>query len=219
MTAVLPAPTRGADATDITDAETTELTELTDAQLLKRHSAGCGGSYACLVARHERLLRWTLHRLGIDPEDHADILQEALLKVHRQAASFRGEGCAGAWLRTIVTNTALTHLRDSARRHEEVDSCTDGIHDRLQWTPDTRVVDAGRSVQRMVIRDAVSRLHPGLRDTVLLSDLLGLSMQDVSVRTGVPVGTVKSRLSRARRQLRGYLTDAGLVPTVLRRTS
>ncbi|MCI1255819.1 RNA polymerase sigma factor [Corynebacterium provencense] len=192
--------------------------DLTDAQLLKRHRDGCDRSYGVLVSRHERLLMWTLHRLHIAPEDRADILQEALLKVHRQADSFRGTDCAAAWLRTIVTNTALTHIRSTRRRHEEVDASEDGILDRLRRTPDTRAVDAGRTIQRLLLQDAVRSLRPGLRVTVVLSDVHGLSMEDVSARTGVPVGTVKSRLSRARRQLRSSLSEAGLTPTVARDT-
>ncbi|HJG47224.1 RNA polymerase sigma factor [Corynebacterium variabile] len=208
MTAVLPAPMPAIDQT------TTDHDDLTDAQLLQRHCDGCRRAYRVLITRHERLLTWTLHHLRIAPEQHADILQDALLKVHRQAASFRGNGGAGPWLRTILTNTALTHLRDAGRRREDVDGGEDGLLDRLRHTPDPRVVDAGRTVQRLILTEAVNNLHPGLREAVVLSDLHGLSMEDVSSRTGVPVGTVKSRLSRARRQLRAHLTTAGLVPTV-----
>lgn len=223
MTAVLPAPTpattnRTTAHRDRRDRDNA-LRTASDAQLLRRHSDGCTRAYGVLLRRHERLLSWTLHRLHVDPGDRADILQEALLKIHRQAASFRGSGCAAAWLRTIVTNTALTHVRTAGRRHEDVDASDDGIHDRLRTLPDGRAVDAGRSVQRILLRDAVAELHPGLRVTVLLSDVHGLSMQDVSVRTGVPVGTVKSRLNRARRQLRDRLVAAGLTPTVIRDTA
>ncbi|AGP32016.1 RNA polymerase sigma factor [Corynebacterium terpenotabidum] len=206
MTAVLPVPTP-------TDHR---ITELTDAQLLQRHCDGCRRAYRILLTRHERLLSWTLHHLRIAPEHHADILQEALLKVHRQAASFRGTGSAAAWLRTILTNTALSHLRDSGRRKEDVDPTDDGILDRLRRLPDPRAAEPGHSVERLILVDAVRALRPGLRDTVVLADLHGLSMEDVSARTGVPVGTVKSRLSRARRQLRDDLADAGLLPTVVR---
>lgn len=208
MTAVLPVPM------PTTDLTTTDHEDLTDAQLLQRHCDGCRRAYQVLIRRHARLLTWTLHHLRIAPEHHADILQDALLKVHRQAASFRGNGGAGPWLRTILTNTALTHLRDDGRRREEVDTTDDGLLDRLRRTPDTRAVDAGRTVRRIVLVDAVNDLHPGLREAVVLSDVHGLSMEDVSARTGVPVGTVKSRLSRARRQLRARLTAAGLVPAV-----
>lgn len=205
VTAVLPAPTPAH-----------EHDRLTDAQLLQRHCDGCRTAYRVLLTRHARLLSWTLHHLRIAPEQHADILQEALLKVHRQAASFRGNGGAGPWLRTILTNTALTHLRDSGRRQESVDDADDGLLSRLRHTPDHRVVDAGRSVRRIVLVDALNELHPRLRDAVVLSDIHGLSMEDVAARTGAPVGTVKSRLNRARRQLRDQLTAVGLVPAVIR---
>lgn len=208
VTAVLPAPTPA------TEPLTTDHDDLTDAQLLQRHCDGCRRAYRVLITRHERLLSWTLHHLGIAPEQHADILQDALLKVHRQAASFRGTGGAGPWLRTILTNTALSHLRDTGRRRENVDTGDDGLLDRLRHTPDPRVVDATRTLQRLILREAVDTLHPGLREAVILSDIHGLSMADVSTRTGVPVGTVKSRLSRARRQLRDRLTAAGVAPSV-----
>lgn len=191
-----------------------DLGTLTDAELLQRHCQGCSQAYPTLIARHRGLLGWTLHHLRIVPEERADILQEALLKVHRQAASFRGADCARSWLRTIVTNTALTYLRDRGRRREEVDHFDDGVFDRLQRIPDAHATDAGRTVQRILLHDAVNTLRPSLRDAIVLADVHGLSMQDIATEVGVPVGTVKSRLNRARRQLREHLLEAGMTPTV-----
>lgn len=217
MTTAQLAPTRRSDSGGprrIPRVASVNLSNLSDAQLLQRHCDGCPSAYGVLIDRHAKLLSWTLHNLRIATAERADILQESLLKVHRQAASFRGSGSAGPWLRAIITNTALTHLRDRGRRPEDVDASEEGLLGRLRTIPDARAVDDGMTVRRIILEDAVRTLHPGLREAFLLADLHGMSMQDVADCTGVPVGTVKSRVSRARRQLRVQLTDAGLTPTV-----
>lgn len=196
-------------------AMTTDISgaDITDAELLRRHLTGCARSFTDLVARHSGLLGWTLHQAGIPLDDRPDVLQDGLLKVHRTASSFRGDGSAASWLHTIIRNTALSHLRASRRHNDELTRAVE-LGERLRRIPDSRAVDAGRAVQRLVLSDAVNSLHPGLREVLILTDVRDWSLDDTACHLGIPVGTVKSRRARARRHLRSRLAEAGVTPVV-----
>lgn len=191
----------------------TESTAPTDAQLLKQHLTGCPLSFNRLIERHHCLLGWTLHQVGVPHEERADVLQDGLLKIHRTASSFRGADSAASWVHTIMRNTALTHIRKTRRRDDELDRVVD-LAERLHSVPDRRCVDAGRTVHRLLLNDAVSQLHPGLRDVIVLTDLRDWSLKDAAAHLGIPTGTVKSRRARAHRHLRTHLAQAGVAPAV-----
>lgn len=180
--------------------------ELSDAELLRRHHAGCGEAFAQLVDRHRVLLNWTLSQAGVPYDDRADLLQDALLKVHRTAATFRGAGSAASWLCTIARNTALSHVRRISRRNEDSHQSLDQDVPLPELTC-RRAVDAGRAVQRLVLNDAVNSLHPGLRDVFMCTEVHDWPLDRTAEYLGVPVGTVKSRRARARAQLRQRLTE------------
>ncbi|MCJ7857629.1 RNA polymerase sigma factor [Corynebacterium kalidii] len=184
-----------------------------DAELLRRHLAGCDTSFTDLVGRHSGLLGWALHQAGVPVEDRQDVLQEGLLKIHRTAATFRGTESAAAWLHTIMRNTALTHLRDSRRRNDELTPAVE-LGERLRYLPDDRTADAGQTVHRILLHEAVNQLHPGLRDVVVLTDMRDWSLRDTAAHLGIPTGTVKSRRARAHRHLRVRLSEAGVAPAV-----
>ncbi|WP_420099442.1 RNA polymerase sigma factor [Corynebacterium sp.] len=185
----------------------------TDAELLRRHLTGCTTSFTTLMGRHSGLLGWALHQAGVPVEDRPDVLQDGLLKIHRTAGTFRGTGSAASWLHTIMRNTALTHLRDSRRRNDELTRAVE-LGERLRSIPDDRSVDAGRTVHRIMLHEAVSQLHPGLRDVIVLTDMQDWSLRDTATHLGIPTGTVKSRRARAHRHLRDRLAEAGVAPAV-----
>ncbi|MDN5719189.1 MULTISPECIES: RNA polymerase sigma factor [unclassified Corynebacterium] len=199
--------------TTSTAPEITPETAPSDAELLRRHLAGCSTSFTDLLARHSGLLGWALHQAGVPLEDRPDVLQDGLLKVHRTAGSFRGKDSAASWLHTIMRNTALTHLRDSRRRTDELARSVD-LGERLRTLPDNRNVDAARTIHRILLGEAVSQLHPGLRDVIVLTDVRDWSLSETAAHLGIPTGTVKSRRARAHRHLRERLAEAGVAPAV-----
>lgn len=190
----------------------TVLRAPSDAELLKRHLSGCQTSFTDLVDRHTGLLGWTLHQVGVPHDERPDVLQDGLLKIHRTAGSFRGADSAASWLHTIMRNTALTHIRKTLRRKDELDNIE--LADRLRTVADTRCADAGRTVQRLMLSEAVNTLHPGLRDVIILTDLRDWSLRETAAHLGIPTGTVKSRRARAHRHLRSHLAQAGVRPAV-----
>ena len=192
---------------------TTAPTTPTDAELLRRHRAGCPDAYRDLVTRHERLLGWTVRQAGVAHDDRADVMQDGLLKIHRRAASFRGDDSATGWMCAIMANTARSHLRSTARTDEHQLRSPDA--DLVTRLADRRTPETTGSLTRILITEALAGLHPELRRVLLLTEVAGLTVGDVAAELGVPTGTVKSRRSRARHQLAGRLRAMGVAPATM----
>jgi RNA polymerase sigma-70 factor (ECF subfamily) len=139
------------------------------------------------------LARW----LTRDGHDAEDVVQEAYLRAVRSFGGFRG-GDGRAWFLAIVRNTCLTWLRRN-RPHTPTVPFDEARHDR------PGVPDADQSGGE-ALRAALEALPPEFREAVVLRELEGLSYKEVAAVTGVPIGTVMSRLSRGRGQLRQTLT-------------
>jgi RNA polymerase sigma-70 factor, ECF subfamily len=144
------------------------------------------------------LARW-LVRNGDDAED---IVQEAFLKAFKALDSFRG-GDARVWMLSIVRNTTMNFLR---QRKTDVGTELDQIEpaDRSP-NPEQGLLEKSR---RQQVRQAIARLEPEFRETLVLREIEGLSYKEIAAILDVPTGTVMSRLSRARQQLLTELTPA-----------
>ena len=145
------------------------------------------------------LARW----LTRDDHDAHDLVQAAFLRAFRFRAGFRG-GDAKAWLMTIVRNTYYTQLRDSRHQQDEVDfdetlhGCDDDSAYAIGADP-ARIV-AGRDAGKLINR-ALATLPHAFREVLVLKELDELSYQQIAQVAGIPVGTVMSRLARARKLL------------------
>jgi RNA polymerase sigma-70 factor (ECF subfamily) len=142
-----------------------------------------------------RLARWLVR----DPARAEDVAQEAMLRALTYFSSFRGEN-PRAWLLQIVRTTALTHLgQDSGRREDPLDA--DGAHADLPSAdpgPEARLAGAE---QHTLLHRAITALPAELRECLVLREFEDMSYRDIATVTGVPIGTVMSRLFRARRAL------------------
>ncbi|HYL20999.1 MAG TPA: sigma-70 family RNA polymerase sigma factor [Gemmatimonadales bacterium] len=152
---------------------------------------------------------YTLARyLTRDADDAQDIVQEASLRAFRYFAGFRGSasGEGRAWLLAIVRNTART-WRDRNRHHAQATEFNETLHSEgiADDHPEASVV---RKSEGEALREAIDRLPPEFREVIVLRELEGLSYKEISDVAGVPVGTVMSRLSRARRRLEETLCSA-----------
>lgn len=150
------------------------------------------------------LHRYLVRRVG-PPAD--DLVSETFLVALRTSASYDpGRGAARSWLYGIATNLARRHVRDEVRaldvaaRAASADERADG-HDAAVATR----VDAEARVRQLAAR--LARLDAGDRDVLLLTSWAGLDSTEVAAALGIPVGTVRSRLHRVRRRLRGGGTD------------
>jgi RNA polymerase sigma-70 factor, ECF subfamily len=156
------------------------------------------------------LARW----LTRSPDDAEDVVQEACLRALRYFRSFQGES-ARTWLLTIVRNTCFTWLRNKRGRHEvplfDDDHADDPEGDgALGCTgagsdPETIVI---ASADRALLNRLIGELPLPFREVLVLRELEDLSYKEIAEVAGVPIGTVMSRLSRARRLLqRAYVAD------------
>ena len=145
------------------------------------------------------LARW-LVRNG---EDAEDLVQEACLRAWRSFAGFRG-GDGRTWLLTIVRNTCYTWLRENGRQSLAVEFNED-LHSEDVQVPEAERLLAEIS-HRQTLEEALQELPAEFREAIVLRELEGLSYKEISKIASVPVGTVMSRLARARTRLRICLT-------------
>jgi len=181
--------------------------EQEEQQLIESARSGDARAFAALMAPYQSLLYNAAYRILGDGEAAADATQEALLSVYRSLGTFRG-GSFRAWLLRIITNACYDHLRRKQRRPtSSLEALLVGARVHRAFTesiedPEDYVIrrDLGRTIQR-----GLRLLNDDQRIAIVLSDIHGLSYPEIAEITGVPVGTVKSRISRGRARLRDYL--------------
>jgi RNA polymerase sigma-70 factor (ECF subfamily) len=169
-----------------------------DAELLAAVAAADRGALHELFRRHEPWLAARLRHRCADPEIVDEVVQDTFLTVWRSADRYRGSGEVGAWMWGIAMRTLLHHLRP--RR-----SVTERLA-RLRREPDGSAEDAVLArIEHSDVGVALARLSPELRAVVQATVLDGLTTREAATLLGIPSGTVKSRMSRARLELREAL--------------
>jgi RNA polymerase sigma-70 factor (ECF subfamily) len=136
-------------------------------------------------------------------QDAEDVVQEAALRAFRFFASFRGEN-SRAWFLSIVRNTSFTVLKRN--RPDEANVVFDEELHGAQTPPLEAGVALDRAQDRQTIRAAIEQLPPEFRETITLRELEDLSYKEIADIAGAPIGTIMSRLARARRQLQVTLS-------------
>lgn len=155
-----------------------------------------------LIRPYDRQLRALAYRLLDDRAAMDDALQDAYVKAFLSLRDFAGTAAFGTWLYRIVYNTCLDELRRRGREPMLADD------DRLERVEDVRD-DFGEVETATDLGRALAVLPPELRAAVLLIDADGLSYDEASSVLGVPIGTVASRVNRARARLRPALANGG----------
>ena len=159
--------------------------------------------FECLVAtHHSRLYRYIL-KLENNRDDAADLTQQTFIDAFRSLANFRGQASLSTWLFGIGLNLARNYRsRSPVRRYPH---CS--IDEILQISgPDDPEQTASDRQQVRRLNAALQELSSEMRETIVLICLEELSYEDAAAALGVPIGTVRSRLSRARTQLRALLS-------------
>jgi RNA polymerase sigma factor (sigma-70 family) len=147
------------------------------------------------------LARWLIR----NDQDAEDLVQEACLRALKSFEGFRG-GDARAWLLTIVRNSCYTWLEQN-RRQELATAFDEEIHttEEPSRSPETILL---QSADARMVQDALEELPPEFREAIVLRELEGLSYKEMAELCGIPVGTVMSRLARARQRLERYFTGS-----------
>jgi RNA polymerase sigma-70 factor (ECF subfamily) len=195
-----------ADADDTSGPPYFYDVEATDAELLRRHVAGDPEAFSRLFLRHRDRLWAVALRTASDPEDAADALQDAMISAFRRAADFRGESAVTTWMHRIVVNAAVDRLRRRPSRSFSVPDVEAGRESRTTDVPRMLRYSVESAELRLDVDAALRKLPYQQRTALVLVDMLGYSVADVSEMLGVSVGTVKSRCARGRARLLPHLS-------------
>ncbi len=190
-----------------------------DQILVSAALAGDSDSFNQLVERYQNRVYGLCFRMLGDADAAADVAQDSFISAYRHLPSLRGE--FRPWLMRIVANACRDVLRSNKRHpsvsldtsaREEEDSLALQIAD-TNPNPEEHLM---RAELHRTISVALLQIPPDQRTVVILSDIEGMSYDEIAIVTGANIGTVKSRLNRARARLREIFVAAELFPTVRR---
>ena len=175
-----------------------------DARLVALHLGGDDRAFTRLVDRYRVKLCRFIQRMIGDRERAEDLVQETFLRIHRHLPRFDATRCFSTWAYAIATNLARNELRNRSRSPLRFPESSGMRHDpaaRRMEFPDasTRPDTVYRQRQlRLLVDDTVARLAPVYREVFVRRELRGQSYQEIAIATRCNLGTVKSRLNRAR---------------------
>ena len=183
-----------------------------EAALIQRCAARDEDACAELVTEHQRMVyQLSLNLLG-DHNEALDLSQEVFLRVFRTIHGFRGQSALRTWIYRIVVNQARNRQRWWRRRHRAQQvSLDEHLRDYGDFPEQTDGASPDRMLGRKELADrirvALDKLPFDQRTAVVLREIDGLSYEEIGFSLGIAVGTVKSRLARAREALRAQLRD------------
>jgi RNA polymerase sigma-70 factor (ECF subfamily) len=176
--------------------------ESTDKELVKRVQKGEKGAFDLLVLKYEHKIVNLVMRYVRDPELALDITQEAFIKAYRALPRFRGDSAFYTWLYRIAVNTAKNYLAAQRRRPMDIeldlqDPEQYGLHAKLKESDTPEGLALSQELQDTLER-AIAALPDDLRQAIILRELDGMSYEEIAQTMECPVGTVRSRIFRAR---------------------
>jgi RNA polymerase sigma-70 factor (ECF subfamily) len=186
------------------------MAEMTPDQLLvEQVQRGDRRAFDLLVIRYQQRILKLIMRYVRDPAEAQDVAQEAFIKAFRALPSFRGESAFYTWLYRIAINTAKNHLVSLQRRPVDYDldlqEPDNYEYNSLLRDNDTPEGLAMQEELRQAVERAIASLPEELRTAIMLRELDGLSYEEIAQAMDCPVGTVRSRIFRAREAI-----DAGI---------
>jgi RNA polymerase sigma-70 factor (ECF subfamily) len=179
-----------------------ELSQELDQELVRRVQRGDSAAFDLLVRKYQHRIAGLIGRYIADWSECQDVAQETFLRAYRAIGNFRGDAQFYTWLHRIAVNTAKNHLVSHHRRPptddidvEDAEQFASGMRLRDNDTPERELMR--QQLEQTVMR-AVEALPDELRVAITLREVDGLSYEDIAKRMGCPIGTVRSRIFRAR---------------------
>ena len=179
-----------------------------DTLLAYKAADGFDSAFETLVRKYERLVSTCVYSVVKNPEDVADVSQDVFLKVYKSIGSFKGESEFSTWLYRIAKNTALDFVRKQKQSALSIDSSGpegEGLELRDDNESSNPEKSALRNEKKEILLNAVNSLSDEHREIIILRDFNDYSYEEISDKLNIETGTVKSRLFRAREQLRKVL--------------
>ena len=186
-----------------------------DLSLARQAAAGNDDAFSVIVDRYSRLVYNVALRSVSSPEDAADISQDTFLKAWRAIGSFRGDCALSTWLCRIALNCCCDHAR-SAKRHRVLSLTVQEDEDsKVLDIPDTDVTampeeELTRQTEIEAVREAIDSLPEDQKMIITMRDITGLSYAEIAGTLGLEMGTVKSRINRARGNVKKFLIERNL---------
>jgi RNA polymerase sigma-70 factor (ECF subfamily) len=190
------------------------VTELTDEQLFQRYTDGDEQGFRVLMERYEPRIQGFLRKRLNDEERVEDLTQDTFLRIHRARESYDPSRKFSTWIHTIANNLLKNEFRNRSRRRETVfselrpESSSSGAPARpveFESGGTDPEQDTYRSELREAIDTAIGRMDEHHRLPFVMREVEDLSYEEIAEVIGIPVGTVKSRLNRARNSFRSLL--------------
>ena len=179
------------------------LETISDAACVRRLQRGDINAFEVLVRRHEKAIFNLVYRMLGDYDDAAEISQEVFLSAYRAIGQFRGEANFSTWLYRIAVNHASTRRKSTNSRQKRLVPLDGGeMIDEAQIGPSETLE---KKELRERVQRALNELEPEDATVILLRDLQDIPYEEVARMLEIPVGTVKSRLHRARQALKARL--------------
>lgn len=181
------------------------VAQTTDQELVKRVQSGDKRAFDMLVIKYQQKLFSIISRYIKDNAEIQDVAQEAFIKAYRAIGNFRGDSAFYTWIYRIAINTAKNHLVSRGRRPPSSDI---DVNDAEFYTGSDLLKDVGtpesilmRDQLQETVYEAIQNLPEDLRTAVTLREMEGLSYEDIADVMDCPVGTVRSRIFRARESI------------------
>ncbi len=177
---------------------------MNDAELVKQVLNGNNNAFRFLVSKHQRLVFHVVQRVVQRQDEVEDICQEVFITVFGKLKNFRGESRLSTWIATIAYNTSISHIRKLARRGEQsYDEIPAIIELEEDDSLNQKIIE--REEVKKYLLDLIESLPVNYRTVLTLFHLEEFSYKEIEQITGMPEGTIKSYLSRARKMLKEKL--------------
>ncbi len=202
------------DLEQVATAASVEPRPANETQFIERLKRGDAAAFEELVADRSGEIYGLLYRLTENSEEARDLTQETFLRAFQSIEHFRGDADLRTWIYRIAINQARNRWRWWRRRRRDATVSLDSVDDRgSRPLTSTLPADRGNSPEQetlahereRVLRAALLTIKHAYREAVILRDIEGLSYEEVAATLGISIGTVKSRLSRGRSELRRKL--------------
>ena len=181
------------------------VSQALDHDLVARVQRGDTAAFDLLVRKYQHRVAAVISRYIRDWSEVQDVAQDTFIRAYRAIKNFRGDAQFSTWLHTIAVNTAKNHLAANNRRPpgedidvEDAEQFESGLRLRDTDTPERELM---RQQLEQTVVAAVEALPQDLREAITLREVEGMSYEDIAERMGCPIGTVRSRIFRAREEI------------------
>jgi len=189
-----------------------DLSSVCDRDLVANAISGLEGSFEELVRRYQRPISAYVYRMIGNYESALDLTQEIFIKVYGSLRRYRSEFKFSTWIYKIAHNSAVDYLRRSSNREQSLVSGTEGDQFELpiESARPSPEQESERKERRIEIETVVKTLPSNYRELIILRHSQDLTYEEIVEVTGLPLGTVKNRLFRAREMMRQQFIEKGI---------